>query len=183
MRRAVDRLNPIQFYNATSSEETILILTKGKTLKNICYDPIETILYLSLEVPSRMIKKIENFAPPPWDAPGKKYIFLHISLNKMEILIFMFDRLISFNKENRNPPPLGLPWQKNIFWISLINMEILIFIFDCLIYNNKENKNFPPPWYASDNFSFSFSIYFNKYKIINIYISLVSISYNIRDNT
>ena len=38
----------------------------------------------------------------------------------------------------------------------------------------------PPPRYAPDK-KYIYSISLNKYKKINIYISLVSISYNIRD--
>ena len=55
------------------------------------------------------------FAPPHWDAPNTKMIFL-TSLINMEKLLFMFDGLIYNDKENKKfTSPLLRPRQKNIF--------------------------------------------------------------------
>ena len=55
------------------------------------------------------------FAPPPWDAPGKKNIFL-ISLINMEVLRFMIDGLIYNNKEIKFTTP-DTPLIKKIFFL------------------------------------------------------------------
>ena len=73
------------------------------------------ILVFKFERPISNNKENKNFAPPPWDAPGKKIFFL-ISLIDMEILVFKFERPISYNKEKKIlPPPWDAPGKKNIF--------------------------------------------------------------------
>ena len=57
-------------------------------------------------------------------------------------------------------------------------MDILIFKFEGPISNSKENRNLAPPLDTPLTKKYIYSISLNKYKKINIYMS---ISYSIRD--
>ena len=62
-----------------------------------------------------------NVAPTPWDAPGFFYFFLFF--NKYGIIHFMFENIISQNKESIKY------FEKNSL-INLTNLEISIFKFE-----------------------------------------------------